>query len=89
MRNNDRREHKTTAGPANAGASTAADARHNRKTGLQRLHDSRDVLEDIANSDLPCAWVADALLDIDDDRDTDDTDADSDGSTPGGDAGGD
>jgi hypothetical protein len=67
MRSNDRHEYKSTGTPADTGGS-AAEARHGAETGLQRLHDNRDVLEDIADSDLPCAWVADALLDAVDDR---------------------
>jgi hypothetical protein len=40
-------------------------------TGVQRLQDHRDDIQDLADSDLPCAWVADALLDIADDVDGD------------------
>lgn len=68
MRNNDRREYKSTATPADTEGSAAAEGQHGADTGLQRLQDNRDVLEDIADSDIPCAWVADALLDAVDDR---------------------
>lgn len=38
-------------------------------SGLQQLCDHRDDLRDIADSDLPIAWVADALLDVANDID--------------------
>jgi len=68
MRNNERREYKSTGTPVDTGGSAAADGQQGAETGLQRLHDNRDVLEDIADSDLPCAWVADVLLDAVDGR---------------------
>jgi hypothetical protein len=46
-------------------------------TGLLRVRHNRDALEDLADSDLACAWVADALLDaadVDGDTDAGDTD---------------
>ena len=77
MRNNDRRKYKSTATPGDTDGS-AADGQHSAETGLQRVRENRDALEDLADSDLPCAWVADALLDAadcDGDTDTDTADA--------------
>lgn len=78
MRNNDRRKYKSTATPGDTGGSAAADGQHGAETGLQRVRENRDALEDLADSDLPCAWVADALLDAadcDGDTGTDTADA--------------
>lgn len=49
-------------------------------TGVQRLQNHRDDLQDLADSDLPVAWVADALLDA-----ADDAGRDQDGGGGGGD----
>jgi len=76
MRNNDRRKYKSTATPGDTDRSAAADGQHGAETGLQRVRENRNALEDLADSDLPCAWVADALLDAADrDGDTDTADA--------------
>jgi len=44
-------------------------------SGVQRLQRYRDDLQDLADSDLPVAWVADALLDVADDVDGDTSDS--------------
>lgn len=51
-------------------------------TGVQRLQRHRDDLQDLADSDLPVAWVADALLDVADDAGSDQDG--SDGNVSGG-----
>ena len=56
-----------------------------KATGVQRLQRHRGGLRDLADSDLPVAWVADALLDIADDADGDQDGSGEDGS--GGDGG--
>jgi len=48
-------------------------------TGLQRVRENRDALEDLADSDLPVAGWADDLLDITDDVDGDQDMADETG----------
>jgi hypothetical protein len=48
-------------------------------TGLQRVRENRDALEDLAASDLPIAWAADRLLGIADDVDGDQDTADETG----------
>jgi len=77
MRNNDTDHNKSRY----SGTETADNRRTDSHgaTGVQRLQDHRDDLQDLADSDLPCAWVADALLDV-----ADDGDQEVDGSGGGG-----
>lgn len=80
MRNNDtdnnKSRHSRTETAENGPVS-------HRESGVQRLQDHRDDLQDLADSDLPVAWVADALLDVADDVDGD-SDQEADGSGGGG-----
>lgn len=82
MRNNDANDNKSQYS-----GTEQTQERMNRRTGnhersgVQRLQDHRDDIQDLADSDLPCAWVADALLDVADDVDGD---SDRDGSGGGG-----
>lgn len=71
MKNNDRRDNKTTDGAANTDESPTNHSGRDGSTGLQRVRENREDLEDLADSDLPCAWIADALLDAVDGGDVD------------------
>lgn len=63
MKDNGTAANKSTHGAANTDESTANHSGRDGSTGLQRVRENRDALEDLADSDLACAWVADALLD--------------------------
>jgi len=77
MNTNTEYDNKRTAGAANTDESPTNYTGRDGSTGLQRVRDSQDALQDLADSDLPCAWVAEALLDaadVDGDTDAGDTD---------------
>jgi len=46
-------------------------ARDDAATGVQRIRTNRAALERVADSDLPCSWVAETLLAIAEDGDAD------------------
>ena len=46
---------------------TTTDPTPEESSAEAKIEDNRDALEDIADSDLPVAWVADELLAIADD----------------------
>jgi hypothetical protein len=45
--------------------------RDDAATAVQRIRNNRAALERVADSDLPCSWVAETLLAVADDHDTD------------------
>lgn len=71
----------TNNNPPDSGDESTAYRRKNADdrpdaTGVQRLQNHRDDLQDLADSDLPVAWVAEHLLDVIDDDADDRGDAD-------------
>lgn len=76
MNEHDAADNKSTAGAAKTHESTTNHSGRDGSTGLQRVRENRADLEDLADSDLPCAWVADALLDAVDADDGNGGDAD-------------
>jgi hypothetical protein len=71
MKHNDTDNNKSRFSGTETTESTAnRTADSHAPTGVQRLQHHRDSLQDLADSDLPVAWVAKHLLDvIDDDAD--------------------
>lgn len=46
----------------NHSTSSADGTRTNTKTGADRVREHRETLDALADSDLPAAWIAEALL---------------------------
>jgi hypothetical protein len=71
MKHNDTDNNKSRFSGTETTESTAnRTADSHASTGVQRLQHHRDELQDLAESDLPVAWVADALLGVADDADS-------------------
>lgn len=50
------------SGQTNHSPSPPERTRRNAQTGADRVREHRETLEDLAESDLPAAWIAEALL---------------------------